>query len=118
MSRIRRILNEPLVHFLLIGALLFFVFDVSKEPAQTATNRIVVGAGVVEQLSAQFSRTWLRPPTDAELEGLIEGHVREEVYYREALALGLDRNDRMVRQRMRQKLEFLLEDLSPDQEPE
>ena len=117
MSRIFALAREPLVHFLIIGAALFLLFDLTRDPVATAARPIVVGEGVVEQLAAQFSRTWLRPPAEAELEGLIAGYVREEVYYREALALGLDRDDRVVRQRMRQKLEFLLEDLAVEQEP-
>jgi hypothetical protein len=103
--------------FLIIGAALFVIFDLTQEPAETDANRIVVSEGVVEQLAAQFRRTWLRPPTEKELSGLIENHVRDEVYYREALAMGLDQNDRMVRQRMRQKLEFILEDLTAAESP-
>jgi hypothetical protein len=78
----------------------------------------VVDAGQVAQLTSQFKRTWMRPPTDAELAGLIDNHVRDEVYYREALAMGLDQNDLLIRRRMRQKMEFILEDLSAASEPD
>ncbi len=80
-------------------------------------NHILVGSGQLEQLAARFQRSRLRLPTDIELAALIEGHVREEVYYRQALAMGLDRDDAVVRQRMRQKLEFLLEDLATETTP-
>lgn len=99
----RQLLTEPLVHFLAVGALLFLLFGLTSESADEPADRILVSNGDVERLSAQFARTWMRPPSEAELAGLIDGFVREEIYYREALALGLDRDDPLVRQRMRQK---------------
>jgi len=117
MRRMRELAREPLGHFLVIGAAIFVLFDLTNDPLDTQTKRIVVSQGVVERLSARFSRTWMRSPTEAERDGLVDSYVREEIYYREALALGLDRNDPMVRQRMRQKLEFLLEDLNDKADP-
>ena len=120
MSRLKALWKEPLLHFLLIGAMLFTAFELRQKEGGTVPNQILVDAGQVEQLVARFKRTRLRPPTDIELAALIEGHVRNEVYYRQALAMGLDQDDAVLRQRMRQKLEFLLEDLSaiaaPDDE--
>ena len=112
MDRINKIMREPLVHFLLIGAGLFLLFQFTKGPAIDGANRIVVTPSQVEQMEARFTRTWMRPPTKEEMAGLIETYVRDEVYYREAVAMGLDRNDPSIRQRMRLKLEFLLEDLN------
>ncbi len=117
MQRIKSLLREPLIHFLLIGAGLFLLFGLTQESGSDAPNRIVVSPSQVEQLAARFKSTWIRPPTEAELAGLIEGYVRDEVYYREALAMGLDQNDPQVRQRMRMKLEFLLEDLTAADAP-
>lgn len=114
MDKFRRFIREPLLHFLLVGALLFLVFGLRQDPVTDSANRIVVDAGQVEQLSVQFQRTWMRPPTKRELEGLVESHVRDEVYYREAVALGLDKDDPVMRRRMRQKLEFLFEDLTAE----
>jgi len=120
MSRIIALVREPLVHFLVIGAVLFVTFDLRQGDSGEAENLILISSGQVDQFSAQFERTWIRPPTDAELAALVEGYIRDEVYYREARAMGLDENDGIVRQRMRLKLEFLLEDLagqaSPDDE--
>ena len=118
MFDMRKLWREPLVHFLVIGAGLFLAFGLTRDERDDATNRIVVDAAQVEQLAAQFRRTWLRPPTEQELAGLIESHVRDEVYYREALVMGLDQNDPQVRRRMRLKLEFLLEDLSAEEPPD
>jgi hypothetical protein len=118
MKRIKRLIHEPLVHFLLIGAGLFLLFGLTRESGNDATKRIVISPSQVEQLAAQFKRTWLRQPTEEELAGLIESYVRDEVYYREAMAMGLDRNDPQVRMRMRMKLEFLLEDLTAEEAPD
>jgi hypothetical protein len=104
--------REPLLHFLILGTGLFWLAGVFADPAKQRSGRIVLGAGDVAQLVAGFERTWQRPPTEEELAGLIEDRVREEVFYREALALGLDRDDTIVRRRMRQKMEFLSEDLA------
>lgn len=108
-----RWLREPLLHFALLGAALFWLADTLGEGrGDGSLETISLTAGDVEQLAAGFERTWQRPPTVQELEGLLEDRVREEVLYREALALGLDRDDTIVRRRMRQKMEFLSEDLA------
>jgi hypothetical protein len=93
------------------------LFGLTQGPEQEGTRQIRVTAAQVEQLSAQFSRTWMRPPTEEELAGLIERHIRGEVFYREAVAMGLDQDDPYVRNRLGQKLEFLLDDLSAETAP-
>jgi hypothetical protein len=111
--------KEPLVHFLLIGALLFGVYSlVNPEEASVADNKIVVSAGDIERLAANWSKKWNRPPTDTELQGLINSYIREEVYYREALALGLDQDDTILRRRLMQKMEFLSNDLADLNNPD
>lgn len=111
-----RILKEPLFHFVLIGILLFFVFRIMKPPATDQGDQIIVSDGLIEHLGTNFARTWQRPPDEAELTGLVREYIRDEVAYREALKLGLDRDDSIVRRRMRQKLEFLFEDALASQE--
>jgi hypothetical protein len=113
-----RWLKEPLLHFLLIGAGLFWLFYEVGDPAAERDDRIVVTADDVERLVALWGRTWQRPPTSEELQGLIDGHIREEVLFREAVALGLDEDDTIVRRRLAQKAEFLLEDLTAQPEPD
>lgn len=112
----KRLLREPLVHFLVLGAALFAIYELRNGSGAPA-GRIVIGAGQIEHLAAGFARTWMRPPTQEELAGLLRDHVREELATREALALGLDRDDTIVRRRLRQKLEFLTEDLAGLAEP-
>jgi len=102
-----RLLREPLLHFLAIGGLIFLLFAAVDDTRETPADVIVVTPERINQLAAGFRSVWKRMPTDDELNALIDDDIREEVYYREALALGLDRNDAVVRQRMRQKLEFL-----------
>jgi PPIC-type PPIASE domain len=104
-------LREPLVHFLLLGAALFALDAWLRPTAATAANtEIVVSEARIRNLAQNFRRTWQRPPTREELEGLVESHVREEVFYREALALGLDRDDTIIRRRLQQKIEFISEE--------
>ena len=102
-----RLLREPLLHFLAIGGLIFLLFVAVDDTREAPADVIVITPARIDQLSAGFRSVWKRMPTDDELDALIEEHVREEVYYRAALALGLDRNDTIVRRRLRQKMEFL-----------
>jgi PPIC-type PPIASE domain len=108
---IRKLVREPLVQFLLLGAALF-ALDAWLRPsaAPTANAEIVVSEARIRNLAQNFRRTWQRPPTRMELEGLVEAHVREEVFYREALALGLERDDAIIRRRLQQKMEFVSEE--------
>jgi PPIC-type PPIASE domain len=108
----RRLLREPLLHFLLLGIALFGVYALARDKAPDRTGQIVVTQSQIEQLVIGFTRTWQRPPTSEELTGLIEDRIREEVLYREAVSMGLDRDDTIVRRRLRQKLEFLIPDLA------
>lgn len=110
------LLRDPLLHFLLLGGLLFMLYAAFGRPdGTTPRDRIVVGESELMRLSQQFQRTWMRPPTRSELQGLADDFVKEEILYREALALGLDRDDLVIRRRMRQKMEFLNADLSERQ---
>lgn len=107
-----RLLREPLVHFLLGGALLFILYGLVSSDESYAPGRIVVGEERVAELATTFQRTWTRPPTRHELRSLVNEFVDEEILYREALALGLDRDDLVIRRRMRQKVEYLHSDLA------
>jgi parvulin-like peptidyl-prolyl isomerase len=105
-------LREPLVHFLIIGVALFILFEVVNDPVGPQSNRVVITNGQIESLKARFAKTWQRQPTREELDELINGHVREEILYREALALGMDKDDGVVRRRMTQKLELMSDDIA------
>jgi len=111
-----RLIREPLFHFLLLGAAIFFVAG-RVNASIGAGEKIVVTQSEMESMVVGFSRTWMRPPTQGEMQGLVDDYVREEVLYREARAMGLDQDDVIVRRRMRQKFEFLAEDLATRRSP-
>ena len=111
---LRRFLREPLVHFLLLGGLLFAVLSFVGGGAGVADRKIVVTAADIGRLSQQFLRTWNRPPSAEELQNQIDSYIREEVLYRTALSLGLDKDDFIIRRRLRQKMEFLFEGAMPE----
>lgn len=106
----RRILREPLFHFLLIGLALFLWYG--RVAPGSDPKQIVVGQAQVDTIARQFEATWRRPPTPEELRGLIDAYIRDEIMYREGEALGLDRDDPVIKRRIRQKLEVLSEETS------
>ncbi len=107
---LRKLIREPLFHFLLLGAMIFLLAGRVRSGSVGSGDKIVVTQSQIESMVVGFSRTWMRPPSQEELQGLVDDFVREEVLYREAKAMGLDQDDVIVRRRMRQKFEFLAED--------
>jgi len=106
----KKVLREPLFHFLVFGAALFAIWLWRRDAAGGDASRIVVTQARIRQLATGFARMRQRPPTDQELAGLVQDFVLEEVCVREATAMGLDRDDPIIRHRLRQKLEFVTED--------
>lgn len=103
-------LRQPLLHFFVIGAGFFVLFSaVDDTPPQPDRPGVVVSVQDAQWLVNQYKATWKRPPSEKELEAIVDAYVREEVYVREALALGLDQGDTIVRKRLSQKMEFLTE---------
>ena len=113
----KRILKEPLLHFLLLGAAIFVAYSFVSNPVSEEPGQIVIPPGQIEHLATGFAKTWQRPPTAEELSGLIRDRVREEVFCREAIALGLDQEDTVIRRRLRQKMEFVSDDIAAQTEP-
>ena len=108
-----KLLREPLVHFLFIGAAIYLAFGLFAEPVEDPQdNTLVVDAGEIEWMATSWYKRWNRPPTQQELDGLIQQYIRETILYREALAMGLDKDDTVIRRRLAQKLEFLAQDLA------
>ena len=107
-----KLLREPLVHFMFIGAAIYLLYAVFAEPVPEADDKtIVVTAGEVEWMQTAWQKRWNRPPTAEEFDGLIQQYIRETVLYREALTMGLNKHDQVIRRRLAQKLEFLAKDL-------
>lgn len=112
-------MREPLIHFLIIGVLLFVVYSLmNNEPDDSEnSNHIVISANDINRLAVLWERKWQRPPHQTEIDSLIKQQIREEIMYREALKLGLDQNDTAIRRRLAQKLEFISSDLAKLAEP-
>ncbi len=107
-----KLFREPLFHFLIIGGAIFLLYFFLGNRTSLSPEKIVISSPQIEWLAEGWKRTWHRPPTQDELDGLIHDAVQEEILYQEALKLGLDQDDPIVRRRLRQKMEFLTEDLS------
>jgi peptidyl-prolyl cis-trans isomerase C len=104
-ERGKRLVREPLVHFLVAGALIFAIWGGGGD---TADRSITVTETQVRGLTEQWEQQWHRQPTPAEVDGLIRDLIKDEVYYREAVRMGLDTDDIIIRRRMRSKMEFLV----------
>jgi peptidyl-prolyl cis-trans isomerase C len=106
-TRFYQLAREPLVHFLLAGLAVFAFSAWRGEPVDPASRTIDIDAVQVGQLGERFAQTWRRAPSPTELDGLIKDHIKEEIYYREALRLGLEADDVIIRRRLRSKMEYL-----------
>jgi hypothetical protein len=106
------LLREPLFQFLVLGAGLFGLFHLVDSRKAETPARIVISSARIANLADGFARTWQRPPGTEELQGLVDDYIRDEVFYREGRAAGLDRDDVIIRRRVRQKMEFSAEDAS------
>lgn len=112
-----RLLREPLLHFVLIGAVLFAVDAALRDASAPSDQVIRITEAEIVRLGAQWTKQYQRPPAPTQMQGLLDARVREEVLYREALAMGLDEDDGIIRRRLAQKLEFVIEDLAAAREP-
>ena len=109
--KLKRLASEPLLHFLVLGVLLFGLFSWANDDNMRAPDEIVIDAARIAAIESQFQRVWQRPPTPDEKAGLVDNWIREEILYREGVALGLDQNDPVLRRRVAQKMEFISEGL-------
>ncbi len=115
-SRLQALLREPLMHFLLIGAALFFVFDQVGDPVEV-DNRIIISQADLDILANDWLRRTGRPPSPQQVEQQLRQYIREQVLSREAVNLGLDRDDVIIRRRLAQKMQFLFDDLGQVPDP-
>lgn len=115
----KKILREPVFQFALLGILLFGYFNLvdERKPVAEQSQQIVISDTDLQQLIERHKSVWRRPPSETELTALIDGAVREEVLVREALALGLDRGDTAIRNRLSQKMQFLTDSVAQMLEP-
>lgn len=115
---VTRLLKEPLVQFLILGAAIYGAYAVFGAPEEDyRETTIIVDSNRINTMINEWERRWNRPPSRLEIDGLIQQFIKEDVLYRQAVAMGLDEDDPVMRRRMAQKLEFLTSDLSALQEP-
>ena len=117
-SRTRGFYRDPLLIFLILGALIFLADRLMGGFSDTGANTIDITVEVKKRLQDQWLAQMGRPANPTEIQSLTDQWLREEIYYREATALGLDRNDTIIRRRLAQKLNFLTEDLADAVEPD
>ncbi len=117
-NRLTRLFTEPLVQFLIIGACIYGAYALFGTPEEDFRDTtIIVDANRIDSFIGQWESRWNRPPTRQEIDGIIQQYVREDILYRQAVAMGLNEDDPITRRRMAQKLEFLTSDLAMMKQP-
>lgn len=112
----KKILNEPLLHFALIGVALFLLYGLFS-PEEESADQIIIDDSDVNEIVSKFQLQWNRPPNAEELSGLMGEMIQQEVFYQEAMKLNLDHNDEIIKRRLSQKMQFLSNDLAELVEP-
>jgi hypothetical protein len=113
----RKLLQEPLVHFLMLGAAIFLAYTSLSKHFSNEPGKIIITQGQIASMRDAFTTVRQRQPSAEELDGMIHDRVREEIYYQEALALGLDKDDIIIRRRLQQKMEFIANDVTIQPSP-
>jgi len=117
-NKLTRLFKEPLLQFLVIGAAIYGAYALFASPEDDyRDNTILVDANRIDAMISEWESRWNRPPTRQEIDGLIQSYIKEDVLYRQAVAMGLNEDDPITRRRMAQKLEFLTSDLASFQQP-
>lgn len=114
---VKKLIKEPLLHFFLIGALIYLAYGLLNMGTKEQDNIIIISKGEIQWLEDNWGKTWNRPPSPVERKGLINRHVRQKVMYKTAMEMGLDKDDMIIERRMVQKLEFLTSDIMSPPEP-
>jgi len=109
---LNKLFKEPLVHFIAIGIAIFFAYYVLNPEQSQDDKQIIIDNNTIAPLISGWQRVWMREPNNKELHSLIEDYIQEEIYYREAMAMDLDKNDMIIRRRLRQKMEFLTQNIN------
>ena len=117
-NKLTRLFTEPLIQFLVLGGLIYGAYALYGTPEEDYRDtQIIVDANRINAYISEWESRWNRPPTREEIDGVIQQYVKEDILYRQAVAMGLNEDDPITRRRMAQKLEFLTSDLSSMQQP-
>ena len=112
-NKFTRLFTEPLIQFLIIGAAIYGAYAMFATPEENFRDTLVhVDSNRINGFISEWEARWNRPPTSEEIDGLIQSYIKEDVLYRQAVAMGLNEDDPITRRRMAQKLEFLTSDLA------
>jgi len=118
-NRLTRLFTEPLIQFLIIGAAIYAAYALYGTPEEDFRDtQIIVDSNRINAYISEWEARWNRPPTRQEIDGLIQQFVREDILYRQAVAMGLNEDDPITRRRMAQKLEYLTSDLAMMVQPD
>lgn len=117
-QRLMRVAREPLLHFLIAGGLLFAAYALLNPESTDKPQTVRISVAEVNWLKETWTRQWQRPPTAEELRGLVTDYLKEALLAREAVEMGLDENDTIIRRRLAQKMAFLVQDAARIFEPE
>ena len=118
MKWINKLIKEPLLQFFIIGTLIYLTYGLFNQDIREQENVITISKGEIRWLEDNWAKTWNRPPSLEERQGLINQHVRQKVMYKTAVEMGLDKDDMIIERRMVQKLEFLTSDIMTPPEPQ
>ena len=116
-SKLSTLLREPLFHFLLIGAVIFLLFSQINTTEDENDKQIIITKEKIENLENAWIKAKGRQPSAEEMKQQLEYDIREQVLYREAMAMGLDKDDMIIRRRLSQKMKYLFDDLSVVDKP-
>ena len=109
---LKKLLHEPLIHFLFIGGFIFFIYNISNKSTEDTSAKIIISKAQVQQLKLRWEKKYFREPTKEELNKLIDQKIYEQVMVKEAISLGLDKDDHIINRRLMQKVEFISSDLA------
>lgn len=112
----KKILKEPFLHFMLIGAAMFLLYGLAGEK-NSSKDEIVITDFDVNNIISTWEMQWKRPPSEKELQNLIGSNIKQEVFYQVALEMNLDHNDEIIKRRLAQKMQFLSNDIAAMVEP-
>lgn len=110
MKRLLRLIREPIVLFIILGILIFVLYERTTGYIERRNKQIFVSITQLAILEETFTKTWNRPPSEQELEALVNDYIMDEIFYKEAVAMGLDKTDITVKRRLRQMMEMMMDD--------
>jgi hypothetical protein len=110
MNKIKGLIREPLLLFFLFGIFAFILYTKASDYIEKKNKQIVISKVQVELLEESYKKIWNRTPTEKELNALIENAVMDEIFFRQAVAMGLDKSDPAIKRRLRQQMEMMLDD--------